>query len=107
MESALIEVHVTDRAGREHRLQAELGQTLMQSLSLAGLVEGTCGGEASCATCHVVVAAADRTRLAPLTADESVLLPELLNAQDGSRLACQIRVLPEMHGLRMRVAQES
>ena len=43
--------------GTEHQIEAEVGVTLMQTALDNGVpgIDGDCGGECSCATCHVMV----------------------------------------------------
>lgn len=53
-------------------------------------LEGTCDGRLACATCHVVVDAADFVRLPPASADEEDMLDLVPDAARHSRLACQI-----------------
>ena len=53
-------------------------------------LEGTCDGQMACATCHVIVDAADFPRLAPASADEEEMLDLVPNAVRTSRLACQV-----------------
>ena len=49
-------IFVTDREGLEHRVRANEGERLMDVICDAGLlVDATCGGEGTCATCHVHV----------------------------------------------------
>ena len=56
-------------------------------------LEGTCGGDMACATCHVRIDAADLARLPPPGPEEEDLLDLVPGATRTSRLACQI-VLP-------------
>jgi ferredoxin len=53
-------------------------------------LEGTCGGVIACATCHVLVDAADLPHLAPPGEEEEDLLDLVPGATRTSRLACQI-----------------
>ncbi len=101
-----MKIHVIDRAGRAHELDADAGEALVNPLSFANLVEATCGGACSCATCQVYVDPAWLARLPPAVGDESQLLPELLNTQPNSRLACQVVMSPELDGIHLTVAPE-
>ena len=50
-------IHVTDRAGQRHTLEAIEGWRVMEIIRDWGLpIEGLCGGACECATCHVFVA---------------------------------------------------
>ncbi len=66
-------------------------------------LEGTCEGQLSCATCHVIVDPADFARLPPASADEEDMLDLAPNATRTSRLACQIRLTEALDGLTVRI----
>ena len=51
----MINIHVTDSDGTKKELAATPGSQLMNAIRDAGIVEGTCGGMASCGTCHVYI----------------------------------------------------
>ena len=51
----MINIHVTDADGAKKELTAISGSQLMNTIRDAGIVEGTCGGMASCGTCHVYI----------------------------------------------------
>lgn len=80
------------------------GERLLDLAQAAGQpLEGTCDGDMACATCHVVVAAADAARLSPASADEEDLLDLVPDARATSRLACQIRLSAALDGLTVYV----
>lgn len=87
--------------GTVHNVDAEVGSTVMNA-ALDNLVPGIdadCGGECSCATCHVMVAQEWMPKVGqPGEAEESMLdlNPE---RQPNSRLSCQIPVTDELDGL--------
>ena len=58
-------------------------------------LEGTCGGDMACATCHVIVAAADFALLPPASPEEEDMLDLVAGCVRTSRLACQIFIAPE------------
>jgi ferredoxin len=66
-------------------------------------LEGTCEGQLSCATCHVIVDPADFARLLPASEDEEDMLDLAHNATRTSRLACQIRLTEALDGLTVRI----
>lgn len=79
--------------GRETLAEAAADTRLLHTAQAANQpLEGACGGELACATCHVVVAAADWPRLAPASEEEEDLLDLVPGATRHSRLACQVRV---------------
>ncbi|OYQ36296.1 ferredoxin [Niveispirillum lacus] len=97
-----------DRAGQEHRLAADTGQSLMQVLRDNDLdVMAICGGCCSCATCHVYVADDWLTALDPQAPDERELVQDSPHFRAGpSRLSCQIPVTDRLDGLRVTLAPE-
>jgi ferredoxin, 2Fe-2S len=102
----MTQVHVTDRGGSSLTIDAEDERPLMESLRAVG-VEGTCGGECSCGTCHVYVAAEWVDRLPKQQGDERDMLDaiaELVPVKPNSRLSCQIQVSAELAGLSVEIA---
>lgn len=82
---------------------AHPGERLLDVAQRAGQpLEGACGGDMACATCHVVVAAEDLARLPPASADEEDLLDLVPNATRTSRLACQIVLSEALDGIAVR-----
>ena len=67
-------------------------------------LEGTCEGQLACATCHVIVDAADFARLPPSSADEEDMLDLAPGATRTSRLACQILMRDALDGLKVTLA---
>lgn len=79
---------------RSERIGVE-GQRLLDVAQGDGQpLEGTCDGDMACATCHVIVAAADFGKLPPASADEEDMLDMVARATRTSRLSCQIRIDP-------------
>ncbi len=77
-------------------IEARAGERLLDAAQRAGLpLEGTCGGDLACATCHVVIDPADMARL-PAASEEEDMLDLVPRAVATSRLACQI-VLGDEH----------
>jgi ferredoxin len=66
-------------------------------------LEGTCDGQLACATCHVIVDAADFPKLPPASEDEEDMLDLAPTATRTSRLACQIRLTDTLDGLTVRI----
>jgi 2Fe-2S ferredoxin len=104
----MVKIEVTTRDGQTVSFDAAAGATLMEAIRDAGVDElvAICGGCLSCATCHVHVAPAFAAILPPMSEDESDLLDSSPHRNAASRLSCQIRIAPELDGLRVRVAEE-
>lgn len=78
------------------------GRSLMKAAVDAGIdgIAADCGGSLTCATCHVFVPDAWLGRLPPPCADEETMLDYTAEERrPGSRLSCQIRLVPELDGL--------
>lgn len=88
--------------GREEGFEAPDGVTLMQAATGYGIdaIVAECGGSGICATCHVWVDPAWIDRLPPAEAHElDMLEATAAERRAGSRLACQIRLGPQLQGL--------
>lgn len=92
---------------RELEIPDNMGLSLMEVLKASEYdILATCGGMALCATCHVqVVDGMDK--LNPLSDAELDMLDTLPNADDDSRLACQIKVDGRIDGLTIRVFENN
>ena len=62
-------------------------------------IEGDCGGAGACGTCHVYVDPAWIARLDAPSELESNMLRMVLEPTERSRLACQIKLRPDLNGL--------
>jgi 2Fe-2S ferredoxin len=65
-------------------------------------VIGECGGEMSCATCHVYAGELPES-MPPASADELDMLEVADDREDSSRLGCQIRLRGECDGMKVVV----
>jgi 2Fe-2S ferredoxin len=91
-----------DAEGQEHAIDASVGESVMAAAVKNGIpgIVGECGGNASCATCHVWV----REEYAPLVGEPGDMEEDLLDLgvserRPTSRLSCQIPVTAELDGL--------
>lgn len=99
-------IHVTNRAGEQHTVEAAPGNTVMEILRDADMdVEAICGGCCSCATCHVFVDDAWVGKTGTRSEDEQELVEQTESYKpDNSRLSCQIKFTDELDGLVVTVA---
>lgn len=103
----MIRLHVTDRNGNEHLVEAPPNGSLMEVLrELDYGVPAICGGLCSCATCHVYIAPEWLEKLPVQHGDERDLVTELVHHRATSRLSCQIDLSAELDGLRVTLAPE-
>jgi ferredoxin len=108
MEQKDITVYVEENDGRITPLAAptDMGLSLMEILKGNDYdILATCGGIALCATCHVTVLKGFE-KLNPVTDDEYAILDTLPGITDTSRLSCQIRLAPQMDGLKVKILGE-
>lgn len=101
----MIQVRVTDRDGRLHILDAptDMALNMMEVCKMHQLpVEGTCGGMALCASCHMYVLS--NHELPDPSADEEDMLDQAFFVKCNSRLGCQIKIREELDGLEVQLA---
>lgn len=103
-----IDIKVIDRRGEGHQVSWEPDQSLMEALRDNDLpVLASCGGTASCATCHVFLEEDAFASLSERTEDELELLVETEEYRPcSSRLSCQIDHDPTLEGLTVILAPE-
>lgn len=98
-----------DTAGQEHTVEAVDGESVMATAVKNGVpgIIGECGGNASCATCHVWV----RDEFLPLLAEpqgdeEDLLEMGVSDRREGSRLSCQIKMSADLDGITVDIAPQ-
>jgi ferredoxin-2, mitochondrial len=80
------------------------GERLLDAAQRAGQpLEGTCGGDMACATCHLILSPEDFARVPPAAAEEEDLLDLVPGTVRTSRLACQIVLTDALDGVTARV----
>ena len=96
------------RDGEERVLEGEVGLSVMEVIREGGIDEilALCGGNCSCATCHVHVDPASLGLLKPMSEDESDLLESAGDRDEYSRLSCQVQFSAALDGLRVKIAEE-
>lgn len=99
---------VVTREGEERELNGEAGLSVMEVIRDGGIDEilALCGGNCSCATCHVHVDPTFVGLLKPMSEDENDLLDSTGGRDATSRLSCQILFAPALDGMKVRIAEE-
>ena len=97
----MVQITYIEHDGTEHLVDTGPGVSLMQAAidNLVPGIDADCGGECSCATCHVMVEKSWVEKVgAPGDMEESMLdlNPE---RQENSRLSCQVMLSEELDGL--------
>lgn len=93
--------------GTEHAVDAENGISVMNAAidNLVPGIDADCGGECSCATCHVVVEDAWMAKVGQPGDREESMLDLNPEREATSRLSCQIPVTDELDGLVVKVPE--
>lgn len=99
---------VEDHDGNRQSIEApdDMGLSLMEILKASEYpVLATCGGMALCATCHVEVLEGEDAlgEASDVELDQLENLPEYFPT---SRLACQVRISPELEGAVIKLRGE-
>ena len=107
--SEVIHINVTTRNGENRVVASDKDhQTLMQLLFDEDIgVEASCGGCASCATCHVFIDQ-EFSHLLPERDQAELMLLQYAEHYDPvrSRLSCQIELKTDIDGLSLTIAPE-
>src|ERR1700685_3671674 len=97
----MIKVTFIDFAGETHPVEVPSGTTLMRAATdnrVPG-IDGDCGGNCACATCHIHVDPIWSDRLGARGATEEDMLNIVAEPRSNSRLACQIELTDALNGL--------
>jgi ferredoxin, 2Fe-2S len=87
--------------GAAHTVEVPVGTTLMRAATdnrVPG-IDGDCGGNCACATCHIYVDPNWSDRVGARSATEEDMLNIVAEPRGNSRLACQIIVTDALNGL--------
>ena len=104
----MINIIVEDRNGSQQQLEipTDMGLNLMEFLKASEYnIMATCGGMAMCATCHIEVLEG-LDKLGERTDQEYDMLDTLPDADENSRLACQLQLRYEMDGMIIKIRGE-
>jgi 2Fe-2S ferredoxin len=99
--------------GTQKTVQAPLNWSLMQVAIAENIpgIEATCGGSMACATCHVILTHEWFAKISQGDNEQSEEEKDILEMAYGltptSRLACQIKITPEMEGLVVQLTNGS
>lgn len=91
----------------EHVAEFEAGTTL-KDIAVDNLIpgiDGDCGGECACGTCHVILAEAWFDKVGAPGQDEEQMLSMTPERNNTSRLGCQVKVTEAMDGMTVRLPE--
>ncbi len=103
----MAKITFTTHEGAVHQAEIVAGKSLMQIATDHAIpgIDGDCGGECACGTCHVILDAKDFSKMGSPKADEEQMLSMTPERQTTSRLACQIKVSTEMDGMNVHLPE--
>ena len=93
--------------GAEHVVDVPDGENLMEGALSNGVpgIDGDCGGNAACATCHCYVDEAWLAATGARTESETAMLELADGLMPNSRLACQIIASGAVDGMVVRLPE--
>ncbi len=105
---APIKVTFVKPDGSRVTVSAPLGDSMLEVAHANKIdIEGACGGETACSTCHVYVDAAFFAKLPEMAEAEEDMLDLAAGLKEGaSRLGCQIFAAPALDGLVVTMPKE-
>lgn len=88
-------------SGEQTTIEADNGTSVMQAALANGVpgIDADCGGECSCATCHVLVSEDWLDRVGGANVQENAMLDLNPDREARSRLSCQIELSDDLDGL--------
>jgi 2Fe-2S ferredoxin len=101
-----MEISVETREGRIIMIEYSGSRTIMEAIRDSDIneIEALCGGQLTCATCHIYVDADHLSLLPPKDCCEEELLESSDHYKPTSRLACQIPCSEKLSGIRVIIA---
>ena len=101
------QVHFISFDGVRRSIESAVGENLMRAATDNGVpgIDGDCGGQCACATCHVFVSAPWAERLPLMQTKEHEILDFTNERRETSRLACQIILTPELDGIEVHMPE--
>ncbi|MDX2027037.1 MAG: 2Fe-2S iron-sulfur cluster-binding protein [Alphaproteobacteria bacterium] len=103
-----MKVLCTDIEGVEHELLATEEWSVMEIIREGGIpILAQCGGSCACATCHIYLDPAWRSKIPEPNEEEIGMLDGAFEVTEDSRLACQIIFNKNLDGLKIKLAAGS
>ena len=103
----MLKVHFIQIDGRRHSVETDAGENLMRAATDNGVpgIDGDCGGQCACGTCHVYIHAPWAEHLPAARPGENDMLAFTNERRDSSRLACQIIMTAELDGIEVHMPE--
>ena len=101
----MVKINFLDNNNKLKEIEANDGSSLLEVSKKNSInLEGSCGGEMLCSTCHVYILSNHIDKLKKQTDEEKEILALTKNLKKNSRLACQIKITNKLKGLIFSVA---
>ena len=101
----MVKINFLDKNDNLKEIEASLGSNLLKVSKKNNInLEGSCGGEMLCSTCHVYILSNHLGKLKKKTKEEKEILTLTENLKKNSRLACQIKITDKLNGLIFSIA---
>lgn len=96
---------VNTENGSETTVPAKPGQTILDCAHSNNIdIEGACGGECACSTCHIYLDQEVFDRMEAPDDDEADMLDLAANVTDLSRLGCQVKLQKDKdNGIKIKI----
>lgn len=100
-------VTFVEHDGTSHDTDLIEGESLMVIATSSAIpgIDGDCGGESACGTCHIIVDDAWTGTTGTRSADETQMLEMSPECEPNSRLACQVKASAVLDGLKVRLPE--
>ena len=101
------EIIFIEHDNTKHVVELEPESTLMQiavSNAVPG-IDGDCGGECACGTCHMIVAEECFNKTGAITDAEEQMLSMTPERTKTSRLGCQVKAKDAMDGMTVHLPE--
>ncbi|MEQ5306303.1 2Fe-2S iron-sulfur cluster-binding protein [Providencia rettgeri] len=105
----MVKINYIDNNGDLIEANLDIGESLMDGAlryDVSG-IDADCGGSCSCATCHIYIPDDFAEKISSMSKLEENTLLYAENKTANSRLACQVKVSKELHGVTIKVASGS
>ena len=99
IEFPVVSISTALRGANPDIVDASITNLLETSVNSVPGIDGDCGGQCACATCHVFIEAPWAALTGPRTEREDEMLNFAAELRDSSRLACQIELSDALDGI--------
>ncbi|MGK2956547.1 MAG: 2Fe-2S iron-sulfur cluster-binding protein [Solirubrobacterales bacterium] len=100
-------VTFVEYGGTTHDVELAEGESLMELATSNGIpgIDGDCGGEASCGTCHVIIDDEWIAETGTRSDEERQMIEMSPECEPNSRLACQLKACASFDGLKVHLPE--